>query len=133
MASKRQMTGMQGVYLTAAELTRRGLIVSITSRNARGADLLATDQSYENVWSIQVKTSAKPVSFWPLGQDYKTTVSKAHVYIFVNLRGEQKPDYYVVRSRQVAKLGKTTVRKNSTWHWFARKDAKLNDWAVFGV
>ncbi len=44
MASKQQMTGMFGVYLTAAELTARGLIASPTSRSAIGADLLVTDQ-----------------------------------------------------------------------------------------
>ncbi len=62
MASKHQMTGMMGVYLTAAELTRNGLIVSITSRNARGADLLATDQFYKRTWSIQVKNQRKAKS-----------------------------------------------------------------------
>jgi len=36
--------GMQVVFLTAAELTRRGFIVSTTTRNAFGADLLVTDQ-----------------------------------------------------------------------------------------
>jgi hypothetical protein len=39
MASKQQMTGMLGVYLTAAELVKRGFIVSPTSRSALGADL----------------------------------------------------------------------------------------------
>lgn len=40
MASKGQMTGMLGVYLVAAELSRLGFIVSPTSRSAAGADLL---------------------------------------------------------------------------------------------
>lgn len=37
MASKHQMTGMFGVYFSAAELTQKGLIVSVTFRNAKGA------------------------------------------------------------------------------------------------
>jgi hypothetical protein len=41
-ATKGQMTGMLGTYLAAAELTHRGLVVWVTTRNARGADLLAT-------------------------------------------------------------------------------------------
>ena len=45
MASKQQLTGMRGVYLVAAELSRLGLIASPTSRSAIGADILATDQS----------------------------------------------------------------------------------------
>ena len=58
------MTGMLGTYLSAAELTQKGLIVSITSRNARGADLLVADQDYKQTWSVQVKTNGKPAGFW---------------------------------------------------------------------
>ena len=42
MANKGAITGMTGVYLTAAELSKRGFIVSPTSRGAEGADLLVT-------------------------------------------------------------------------------------------
>jgi len=38
LASKGQMTGMLGVYLVAAELSKRGFIVSPTSRSAAGAE-----------------------------------------------------------------------------------------------
>ena len=54
----RHITGMTGVYCAAAELSRQGYIVSPTSRSARGADLLVTDQSCLNAWSVQVKTNA---------------------------------------------------------------------------
>src|SRR3954447_15394377 len=93
MASKGQMTGMLGTYLAAAELTQKGLVVSVTSRNARGADLLATDQEYKRTWSIQVKTNRKPATFWLLSKDYKEVVSATHIYIFINLRGDNRPDY----------------------------------------
>ena len=39
----RYITGMRGVYLVAAELSKRGFIASPTSRGAQGADLLVTD------------------------------------------------------------------------------------------
>jgi hypothetical protein len=135
VASKGQMTGMLGTYLAAAELTQRGLIVSITSRNARGADLLIADQSYKQAWSIQVKTNRKPASFWLLSKDYKELSSETHLYLFLNLRGDVKPDYYVAPSRVVKKLGTTTpVRSGgSIWHSFARKDAEpyKDRWSVF--
>jgi hypothetical protein len=63
MASKHQMTGMAGVYLTAAELVQRGFIVSPTSRSALGADLLVTDQRCHKAWSVQVKTNASSANF----------------------------------------------------------------------
>ena len=42
--NKQQQTGTRGVFLVAAELASRGLIVSPTSRNSFGADLLVTDE-----------------------------------------------------------------------------------------
>jgi hypothetical protein len=58
MASMQQLTGMRGVYLVAAELSRLGFIASPTSRSAIGADILVTDQSCQNTFSVQVKTNA---------------------------------------------------------------------------
>ena len=75
----------------------------MTSRNARGADLLVADQDYQRARSIQVKTNRKPLR-WLLSKASSAT----HIYLFVNLRGDAKPDYYVVPSRVVKRLGETT-------------------------
>lgn len=136
MATKGQMTGMLGTYLTAAELTHQGLIVSITSRNARGADLLVADQTYKKTWSVQVKTNRKPASFWLLSKDYKEVISPTHIYVFINLRGKERPDYYVVPSRVVAKGGKTTEEgKASIFYSLWRKDVDRyrERWSIFGA
>jgi hypothetical protein len=132
------MTGMLGVYLTAAELTRRDLIVSITSRNARGADLLAADQSYKRTWSIQVKTNRKPTGFWLINKSYKDEWADQHIYVFVNLRGDEKPEYYVVPSRHVAEFGRTTLKRStgSIWYSFYRADTlpqhrDPEGWSIF--
>jgi hypothetical protein len=135
MASKQQMTGMLGAYLAAAELTQRGLIVSMTSRNARGADLLVADQAYKQTWSVQVKTNRKPTTFWLLSKDYKQIVSPTHLYLFINLRGDQRPDYYVVPSRVVARTGTTTPERSggAIFYSFWRKDAEKYQerWSLF--
>ena len=60
-------------------------IFSITSRNAKGADLLVTDQAYKKTWSIQVKTNRKAAGFWLMGTGYKVMASPTHLYI-VGLR-----------------------------------------------
>jgi hypothetical protein len=44
MRAKGYLTGMRGVYLVAAELSRLGFVVSPTSRSAVGADLLEHTQ-----------------------------------------------------------------------------------------
>jgi hypothetical protein len=134
MATLGQMTGMLGTYLAAAELTRNGLVVSITSRNARGADLLVADQDYKRTWSIQVKTNRKPASSWLLSKDYTELSSDKHIYLFLNLR-DVRPDYYVVPSRVVSKLGTTSpVRSGgSVWHEFSRRNAEpyKDKWLIF--
>src|SRR5262252_1995198 len=116
MASNGHMTGMRGVYLVAAELSRLGFIVSPTSRSARGADLLVTDQACQRAYSVQVKTNRKPSAFWLLNPDAKRMQSDTHIYVFVNIRGEQRPEYYVVPSRVVAERMKVSPRSTgSIW------------------
>ena len=131
-----QATGMLGVYLVAAELSRRGFIVSPTSRSARGADLLVTDQSCNKAWSVQVKTNRAAPKFWLLGAHAAHIKSKSHVYVFVNLRGSaDRPDYYVVGSSKVAGVMLTKKRKASTWYSFRHErvsECKEN-WKLFGA
>jgi hypothetical protein len=106
MAKNTQQTGMIGVYLVAAELSHRGFIVSPTSRNARGADLLVTDQGCRTAWSVQVKTNGnadgKVRSTWQLNENARDFDSKSHVYVFVSLRDNERPEYMVVPSSVVA-------------------------------
>lgn len=124
---------MRGVYLAAAELVARGLVVSITSRSAMGADLLVTDASCARAFSVQVKTNAKPTSFWLVGQKAQGLRSPSHVYVFVNLRADSHHEYYVVPSNIVAAKTQVQNRKNSTWYAFYRRDAeKFRDaWGFF--
>lgn len=84
MAIPTQLTGMTGVYLTAAELSRRGFIVSPTSRSAKGADLLVTDQCCLKTWSVQVKTNAKDRYTWRLSEEARDLdlYSDSHLFVF---------------------------------------------------
>ena len=125
MATTGQMTGMRGVYLVAAELTRLGFIVSPTSRSARGADLLVTDQECQKAWSVQVKTNQKPASNWLVNKHALTLKSDNHVYglhyvfvnlrvyVFVNLRGIERAEYVVARVRMWrARFAPNQVRRD---------------------
>ena len=84
---KGQLTGMRGVYLVAAELSRLGFIASPTSRSALAADILVTDQACRRAFSVQVKSNAAAANFWLVGKH--TVVSNTHVYVFVNLRSRK--------------------------------------------
>lgn len=139
MASKGQITGMRGVFLVAAELSKLGFIVSPTSRSAAGADLLVTDQACQKAWSVQVKTNGKPVNFWLVGEKARKLKSDSHAYVFVNLNGEKKPEYLVassahVAAKTVAYVSKRNPRKPIIWWAFYKKDkpAEGEGWELFG-
>ena len=84
MASKGQRTGMRAVFQVAAELAERGYIVSPTSRNAFGADLLVANDSCTRSFSVQVKANAQKSRFWLVGEKAKHLASPSHIYVFVN-------------------------------------------------
>jgi hypothetical protein len=135
MPTKGQMTGMCGVYLVAAELSRLGFIVSPTSRNARGADLLVTDQTCCIAWSVQVKTNKKPANFWLVGKHARNLKSDSHAYVFVNLKGDGRPECIVASSTHVAsKVKVKTSTTGSVWYEFRRVDRPCEEegWGLFG-
>jgi len=137
MASINQLTGMRGVYLTAAELSKRGFIASPTSRSAIGADILLTNQSCKRTFAVQVKTNARVFSFWLLNKKAKDLVSGSHIYVFVNIRTRKSVeiiDFYVVPSKVVAK--KMVYSKSPKYEWYAFNltDAERykDKWTLFG-
>lgn len=117
---------MLGVYLTAAELTKLGFIVSPTSRSAFGADLLVTDQGCKRAWSIQVKTNRKVAAFWLLNPRVGEVYSDSHVYVFVNLKGDMRSEFFVVPSTHIARIHRVERQGNPTkpsvWYSVYKKD-----------
>ena len=95
--SKQLFSGMRGAYAVAAELSRLEYIVSPTSRSAKGADLLVTDESCKKTFSVQVKFD-KRGQFWLIKE---VLVSKQHVYVFVTHRNSQY-EFFVVPSKEAA-------------------------------
>jgi hypothetical protein len=136
MSSKNNVTGMRGVYLAAAELARRGFIVSPTSRSAHGTDLLVTDQNCKRAYSVQVKTKTSPTGFgyWLLTKKSMKLVSKTHVYVFVQLPVEGgHTEFFCMPSKVVVKRMYRTRYGESMWYAFTYERAEqFNEWTVFG-
>jgi hypothetical protein len=132
VATKNQQTGMQGVFLVAAELAKRGYIASPTSRSSIGADILVTDQDCQNAYSVQVKTNKRTFSFWLLNKHSKTIKAKSHVYVLVNLKRDII-EYFVVPSKIVSDKMSIEKHKDNTWYSFSYKDAVpyRDKWEVF--
>jgi hypothetical protein len=151
------LTGIAGAYFVAAELSQRGYIATVTSRNTEGIDVLASALDGSKTVSIQVKTSAAKQRerfsrSWILAKKHEEIFSPKLFYVFVDLQeGNQKPDFYVVPSKTVADYIRTTHRdwlKGKTKTGKARKDSdmrlyeiwddseakkSLNAWALLGL
>jgi hypothetical protein len=107
------LTGVAGEYFVAAELSRRGYIASISLRNTRGIDILATNQDGSRSITIQCKTNQSTARKWLLNEKSEEFVSKDHFYVFVALgQPTDRPRFHIVPSRVVAER---TKKGHRTW------------------
>jgi len=98
------LVGVAGEYFVAGELSRRGYIASITLRNSKGVDILASNQEATRQVGIQVKTSRHKQPKWILSDKAEKYHADNLFYVFVNLKGgHERPDYYIVPSKKVAR------------------------------
>jgi len=106
------LAGVSGEYFVAAELSRRGHIASISLRNTRGIDILATNQAATRSITIQVKTNQLSRPTWVLSEKGEGFVSADHFYVLVILNAlVERPAYYVVPSADVASYITTSHRE----------------------
>ncbi|MFT5194187.1 MAG: hypothetical protein ACI85U_001193 [Candidatus Promineifilaceae bacterium] len=97
------LVGVAGEYLVAGELTLRGYIASITLRNSRGIDIIASSADGSRSISIQVKTNSDGKPKWILNKKSEGYFSDNHFYVFVALQNiGSRPDFYIVPSQVVA-------------------------------
>jgi hypothetical protein len=97
------LCGVAGEYFVAAELTRRGYIASITLRNTRGIDILASNETASRQVGLQVKSSQKNAREWILSRNAEDYFADNLFYAFVNLKTDQeRPDFFIVPSKIVA-------------------------------
>ncbi|MBO0347891.1 hypothetical protein J0895_01955 [Phormidium pseudopriestleyi FRX01] len=97
------LVGVAGEYLVAGELSLRGFIASLTLRNSRGIDIIASNSDGTKSISIQVKTNSKGDNKWILSQESETFQSDNHFYIFVALKNlGERGNFFIVPSLVVA-------------------------------
>lgn len=97
------LTGVAGEYFVAAELSRRGFIASITMRNSRGFDILATNENASRTVTIQIKTSQSARREWILNDKAEKGFSPEWFYVFVILNlPTERPHFHIVPSKDVA-------------------------------
>jgi hypothetical protein len=142
------------MYLVAAQLSEMGFIVSPTSRNAQGADLLVTDPDCIRAISVQVKTNATTFNFWLMGEKNRHMRSPSFIYALVNLRRD-RTEFFIVPSAVVADgiivshsqrrrrtgaedmapdaLAQEQAARTTTWYSFplAAVEPYRNNWPLF--
>ncbi len=126
------ITGMTGVYSVAAELSARGYIVTTTTRNAPGIDIMASTSDLKKTFNIQVKANSTggTHSFWLLNKDAENLVSPNFFYIFVNFKSNQKPDFYIVESSIVSQNVDVNHSKSGHWYSFQRDEKYKDKWEL---
>ncbi len=87
----RSLVGIVGAHFVAAELSQRGIVATVTSRNTEGIDVLASSTDGLKTASIQVKTSGAEqrknfTRSWILQKKHENIYSDNLFYIFVELK-----------------------------------------------
>lgn len=93
------ITGATGEYYVAAELSRRGFVATITLKNTPNIDVLAASADGKKSVSIQVKTrriEGRVGNDFPLSTKALMKKGNKFFYIFVSLKTEDPPDFYVI-------------------------------------
>ena len=120
------LAGVSGEYFVAAELSRRGIISSVTLKNTKGIDILVANETATRIIGIQVKTNQNDRRAWVLNSKAEEYCANDLFYVFVNLIAIGKlPEYYIVPSKDVADAVKTGHKK-----WLdtpGKKGQKHND------
>lgn len=98
------LSGVAGEYFVAAELSRRGFIASVTLKNTRGIDIIASNEAGTKTINIQVKTNQRSRKAWVLSSKGEEFHARNLYYILVNMIGlNELPQFYIVPSKVVAK------------------------------
>jgi hypothetical protein len=114
----KSQTGLAGEFFTLAQLTRKGLVATLTLGNTKGVDILVTNQEINKLYKVEVKTSVtKPgratlfgdgyFHSWPMSKKHESIIDENLIYCFIKLRREEElPLFFIVESRAVAKYVK---------------------------
>ena len=94
--------GISGEFLVA-KLSRLGYVASLTLRNTRGIDILASNRDATKSVGIQVKTSQGKTPDWMLNKKAEVELAENLFYVFVCLPTDGFPQFYVVPRDVVAR------------------------------
>jgi len=96
------LVGVAGEYLVDGELSRRGYIASLTLRNTRGIDILASNRDATKAVGIQVKTCQQAAARWVMTKKAEEDLAENLFYVFVCIPPGAAACFHIVPRKTVA-------------------------------
>jgi hypothetical protein len=106
------LAGIAGEYLVAAELSRRRYVATLTLRNTRGIDILASNTDATKSVGIQVKTAQRGAPRWVMSKKAEHDVAENLFYVFVCLPPGRPASFHIVPRRVV---GQSLPGEHARW------------------
>ena len=123
------LVGVAGEYLVTRELSLRRYIASISLRNSRGINMIASTGDATKSINIQVKTNNSDTNNWILSKKSEGFFYENHFYILVSLNNlNERANFYIVPSKVVAdyiRITHATWLKGNKHNGGARKDSNM--------
>lgn len=124
--SSTTLIGIAGVHYVVSELSRRGVIALPTVKNTAAYDIVAMNVEGTRHANIQVKTSGKRASFFPMPDANDVRSGPHDYYVFVRwLKEEQRFEGFLLKGREAKKAVQETIR------WQKRKIAEGTRETIF--
>jgi len=134
------LSSISGEYLVAGKLSSMGYIVTLTRKNTDNIDILVANKDATKTACIQVKTSQQKRNIWVLGEKNEVLKSKYLYYVFVRLNNDNPPDFYIVKSAEVAEA---VLKRNkeflagggveNKFREFSPTDKSKDNWKILGL
>ena len=95
------LVGVAGVHYVVSELSRRGLIALPTIRNVAAFDVVISTPDGKKHANIQVKTSLKRVTFFPMPTTKRVSASPRTWYVLLRwLSAEKRFEGFMLSGRE---------------------------------
>jgi hypothetical protein len=108
------LIGIAGVHYVVAELSRRGLVALPTIENTAAYDIVALNVEGTRHANIQVKSSSKKASFFPMPPPKKIRAGPRDFYVLVRwLESEERFECFLLTGK-VARAAVLLSRRCST-------------------
>jgi hypothetical protein len=106
------LTGIAGVHFVVSEFSRREMIALATVRNTSAYDIVVISGDGKRHANIQVKTSSKRRTFWPMPPSKTVRSGKDDFYVLLRwLSNEGRYEAFMLTGRQAQR----EVRREERW------------------